>query len=181
MDAEHAHLALVRAHGPAGVRMAPRLLRSAAPAHPTDCALMPCPRGALGNLRFVPLHRQQPGHGEVQVTAQSTCTAFCGHTAGIAWRNVPEAVCLSAASQAVSTRPRVDRMCPARRSISSTACSVLITNCEVLRADKASSIQILTSCVCLPAQIAVRGQGLNFKDVLNVLGMYPGDPGRTRA
>ncbi len=26
-------------------------------------------------------------------------------------------------------------------------------------------------------QVAVRGQGLNFKDVLNVLGMYPGDPG----
>ncbi len=31
--------------------------------------------------------------------------------------------------------------------------------------------------VRVPAQIAVRGQGLNFKDVLNVLGMYPGDPG----
>ena len=29
----------------------------------------------------------------------------------------------------------------------------------------------------LAAQIAVRSQGLNFKDVLNVLGMYPGDPG----
>ena len=26
-------------------------------------------------------------------------------------------------------------------------------------------------------QIAVKAHGLNFKDVLNVLGMYPGDPG----
>ncbi len=75
-DAERAHQALVRAHGPAGVRMAPLLLRSAAAAHPTDCALMPCPRGALGNLRFVPLHRQQPGRGEVQVTAQTCCDPF---------------------------------------------------------------------------------------------------------
>lgn len=26
-------------------------------------------------------------------------------------------------------------------------------------------------------QVAVRATGLNFRDVLNVLGMYPGDPG----
>ena len=62
-------LTRARAPGPGGVRMAPRLLRSAAAVQPTDCALMPCPRGALGNLRFMPLHRQRPGHGEVQVTA----------------------------------------------------------------------------------------------------------------
>ena len=28
-----------------------------------------------------------------------------------------------------------------------------------------------------PVQVAVRAVGLNFRDVLNVLGMYPGDPG----
>ena len=26
-------------------------------------------------------------------------------------------------------------------------------------------------------QVAVKAVGLNFRDVLNVLGMYPGDPG----
>ena len=26
-------------------------------------------------------------------------------------------------------------------------------------------------------QVSVRAVGLNFRDVLNVLGMYPGDPG----
>lgn len=29
----------------------------------------------------------------------------------------------------------------------------------------------------LLAQVAVRAVGLNFRDLLNVLGMYPGDPG----
>ena len=28
-----------------------------------------------------------------------------------------------------------------------------------------------------PLQLTVRAVGLNFRDVLNVLGMYPGDPG----
>ncbi len=31
--------------------------------------------------------------------------------------------------------------------------------------------------VWLYAQVAVRAVGLNFRDVLNCLGMYPGDPG----
>jgi len=26
-------------------------------------------------------------------------------------------------------------------------------------------------------QVSVRAVGLNFRDVLNILGMYPGDPG----
>ena len=29
----------------------------------------------------------------------------------------------------------------------------------------------------LASQVAVKAVGLNFRDVLNVLGMYPGDPG----
>ena len=73
LDMEHASHGWARAFAPGhgAVRMAPRLLRSMAAAQPSDCALMPCPRGAVGNLRFVPLHRQRPGRGEVQVTAQS--------------------------------------------------------------------------------------------------------------
>ena len=71
LDEEHPGLVLARAQAlaarPGRVRMAPRLLRSRTVIQPTDCALMPCPRGALGNLRFVPLHRQQPAAGEVQV------------------------------------------------------------------------------------------------------------------
>ncbi len=47
----------------------------------------------------------------------------------------------------------------------------------------------MEDCACMPAsiqqpcplhfpsQVAVRAVGLNFRDVLNVLGMYPGDPG----
>ena len=38
------------------------------------------------------------------------------------------------------------------------------------------SVQQGKTCTFV-VQIAVRAQGLNFKDVLNVLGMYPGDPG----
>ena len=30
---------------------------------------------------------------------------------------------------------------------------------------------------CHDVQVTVRAIGLNFRDVLNVLGMYPGDPG----
>ena len=33
----------------------------------------------------------------------------------------------------------------------------------------------LTSYAC--GQVTIRAIGLNFRDVLNVLGMYPGDPG----
>ena len=31
--------------------------------------------------------------------------------------------------------------------------------------------------VCGIAQMSVRAIGLNFRDVLNILGMYPGNPG----
>ena len=30
---------------------------------------------------------------------------------------------------------------------------------------------------CAGVQVTVRAIGLNFRDVLNILGMYPGDPG----
>ena len=36
---------------------------------------------------------------------------------------------------------------------------------------------MLLSVVCFIVQLAVRAIGLNFRDVLNCLGMYPGDPG----
>jgi len=32
-----------------------------------DCHVMPCPRGALADLRMVPLPRAEPGPGEVKV------------------------------------------------------------------------------------------------------------------
>ena len=34
---------------------------------PSECALMPQPRGALNDLRFVPFDRQSPRQGEVKV------------------------------------------------------------------------------------------------------------------
>ena len=43
----------------------------------------------------------------------------------------------------------------------------------------ANSTGLPLSCLPLttPLQLCVRAVGLNFRDVLNVLGMYPGDPG----
>ncbi len=122
MDAEHAHRALVRAHGPPGVRMAPLLLRSAAAAHPTDCALMPCPRGALGNLRFVPLHRARPGRGEVQVTPQLSCAPPTSKQQGADWHDAPGAVCLSPASQ-IFLPDRAGDMCLPVRTASHSGTS----------------------------------------------------------
>lgn len=37
--------------------------------------------------------------------------------------------------------------------------------------------RILSSHAHFVVQVAVRAVGLNFRDVLNCLGMYPGDPG----
>lgn len=38
-------------------------------------------------------------------------------------------------------------------------------------------MHVALSCVSCTVQVAVHAVGLNFRDVLNCLGMYPGDPG----
>ena len=50
-----------------GVQSVARLLRSALRVSPPDCHVMPCPRGALADLRLVPQLRTVPGAGEVKV------------------------------------------------------------------------------------------------------------------
>jgi hypothetical protein len=50
-----------------GARYNARLVRSCARVQPPDCHLMPCPRGALSDLRMVPLDRAAPGPGEIKV------------------------------------------------------------------------------------------------------------------
>lgn len=50
-----------------GVRQVQRLLRSPIRVEPSDCVLMPCPRGSLVNLHFVPLQQTAPRADEVQV------------------------------------------------------------------------------------------------------------------
>ena len=50
-----------------GVRQVQRLLRSPIRVEPSDCVLIPCPRGSLVNLRFVPLQQTAPRADEVQV------------------------------------------------------------------------------------------------------------------
>ena len=50
-----------------GVQSVARLLRSALTVSPPDCHVMPCPRGALADLRMVPRPRAEPGPGEVKV------------------------------------------------------------------------------------------------------------------
>ncbi|KAK9803996.1 hypothetical protein WJX72_011444 [[Myrmecia] bisecta] len=74
-----------------GMSLMPKLLASRTRPATADCHLMPCPRGSLAGLKFVPMPKKAPGPGEIKV--------------------------------------------------------------------------------------AVRAIGLNFRDVLNILGMYPGDPG----
>ena len=50
-----------------GVQMQARLVRSNAHARSPDCHIVPCPRGALSDLRAVPLDSASPGPGEIKV------------------------------------------------------------------------------------------------------------------
>jgi len=50
-----------------GLLSVARLLRSRRRVEAPDCHVMPCPRGALADLRMVPLPRAEPGPGEVKV------------------------------------------------------------------------------------------------------------------
>jgi hypothetical protein len=54
-----------------GARYLARLLRSgsAASAFPGGGRLLPCPRGSLADLKFVPLNKHDPGPGEIKVLA----------------------------------------------------------------------------------------------------------------
>ena len=70
MDVAHVHgtyTAAVEYRIQQGVRQVPLLLRSAVVVDPTESVLMPCPRGSLANLRFVPLQQDTPKPGEVKV------------------------------------------------------------------------------------------------------------------
>lgn len=49
-----------------------RLVRGSAHVRSPDCHLMPCPRGALSNLKALPLDSATPGPGEIKVRAAST-------------------------------------------------------------------------------------------------------------
>ncbi len=51
----------------AGCAMQARLLRSTMTAESADCHYMPSPRGALENLKLVPLEKSLPGPREVKV------------------------------------------------------------------------------------------------------------------
>lgn len=58
-----------------GARYLARLLRaaSAASAFPGGGRLLPCPRGSLAHLKFVPLEKQDPGPGEIKVPILLVC------------------------------------------------------------------------------------------------------------
>ena len=53
----------------AGCAVQACLVRSSLPVEPADCHLMPCPRGALENVRLMPLEEPQPGPGEVKASS----------------------------------------------------------------------------------------------------------------
>ena len=58
-----------------GVRYGAKLVRStSARAEPPDCHLMPCPRGAIADLRMVPCERAAPGPGEIKVRCSGAHT-----------------------------------------------------------------------------------------------------------
>lgn len=60
-----------------GLHYAARLLHSQVAVSLPDCHVMPCPRGALADLRLVPLPHAEPGPGEVKacpVYLQQGCT-----------------------------------------------------------------------------------------------------------
>ena len=62
-----------------GAHYLARLLRSAVTAQPAECHLMPCPRGSLSDLKFVPLEHDIPPPGSVKVheTAYLLCSVQC--------------------------------------------------------------------------------------------------------
>ena len=59
-----------------GARFLARLLRSAVTTSPAECHLMPVPRGALSDLKFVPLEHDLPPPGSVKVRAGSSCLVY---------------------------------------------------------------------------------------------------------
>ncbi len=56
-----------------GAHFLARLLRSAVTTAPAECHLMPVPRRALSNLKFVPLEHDMPPPGVVKVPAAPSC------------------------------------------------------------------------------------------------------------
>ena len=52
-----------------GAHFLTRLLRSAVTTAPAECHLLPVPRGALSDLKFVPLEHDLPPPGSVKVRA----------------------------------------------------------------------------------------------------------------
>ena len=61
----------------AGCSLQARLLRSTVAAEPADCHYMPHPRGALENLRLVPMAKTLPGPGEVKVCLKTLWMRGC--------------------------------------------------------------------------------------------------------
>lgn len=57
-----------------GYKMQAHLLRSALDIEPPDCHLIPHPRGALEDLKMMPMEKAHPGLGEVKVGNKYTLT-----------------------------------------------------------------------------------------------------------
>lgn len=58
-----------------GMHYKARLHRSQVPRNPVDCQLLPCPRGSLADLKFVPFDKAAPGPGEIHVRASPSMLA----------------------------------------------------------------------------------------------------------
>lgn len=62
-----------------GLQLQARLVRSSRHARSPDFHLMPCPRGALSNLKATPQDSSLPGAGEIKVHAHSVCRKLQEH------------------------------------------------------------------------------------------------------
>ena len=70
----------------AGCAVQACLVRSALQVEPADCHLMPCPRGALENVRLMPLEEPHPGPGEVKASSHpwKQCIPGCWYHESVA-------------------------------------------------------------------------------------------------
>jgi hypothetical protein len=147
------------AHGPAahsGVLLAPRLQAARLPAAAGDVHLVPRPRGAFSDLVAVPVDR-----------FADICTlpkaALCR-----TWLIIP--MDFSTCKKSLVSGRTVVTHSQIQSSGHHISC-----DSEHAHADAPRRL----GAQLAPHEVALRvtAVGLNFRDVLNVLGMYPGDPG----
>ena len=121
-----------------------------------DFQLLPQPRGAIADLKPVPLPKQalKPGQIKARLSLELHYSSFSAKLRSF-WQHF--------------------RWLQYARGNLFSNCYPGVLMSVVLNPLLSS---LLRSCIdILHWQVAVRAVGLNFRDVLNILNMYPGNPG----